>query len=106
MDKPESNAIGLLGIGAWLLGVIFIACGIGGIFNLPEPAKAEPYVAQETHAQCTPEYPRGFTFPRVIAKVTKQGKKTVITMVPNELPTCTGGDLQSTWRVCTPRRYV
>ena len=102
----REDAIGLLGIGAWLLGVLFIVCGLAGVFNTPEAAKAEPYVAQEPHAQCTLEYPRGFTYPRVTTKVTKQGKKAVITTVPNELPACTGGDLQSTWRVCTPRRYV
>jgi hypothetical protein len=72
------NRIGLLGIGAWLLGVIFIAMGLAGVFDAAQAADGP---------QCTTVYPRGFKVP----KVSKAS------------PTCSGGDLQATWRICTPR---
>jgi hypothetical protein len=71
------NAIGLLGIGAWLLGVIFIAMGLAGAFDAAQAADGP---------RCTTVYPRGFTVPKV-----------------SKSPTCSGGDIQATWRKCTLR---
>lgn len=104
------NRIGLLGVAAWLLGVIFVACGIGGIFNLPEdqvkPEVHVAYVAQTLNPSCTIEYPRGFAYPRTTTGTVKLGKKQFTVTVSKEPPTCTGGELQSTWRICTPRLSV
>jgi uncharacterized ferredoxin-like protein len=88
MDR-ESNAVGLIGIGAWLLGVIFVVCGLCGVFNTAHQVKPEePLVTQGP--QCTLVYPRGF-------KLQKETKKI------SSSKTCTNGEFGSTWRACTPR---
>jgi hypothetical protein len=82
----DGTSIGLLGVAAWLVGVVFVGAGQLGTFD---PPPAAPSIV--TYGpRCTFAYPRGLN-PRVIAKVTKQPK------------TCTDGDLQVTWRGCTLR---
>jgi hypothetical protein len=82
----DGTSIGLLGIALWLVGVVFVGAGQLGTFD---PPQAAPSVVT-SGPRCTFAYPRGFN-PWVIARVTKQPK------------TCENGDLQSTWRGCTPR---
>jgi hypothetical protein len=84
----DGTSIGLLGIALWLVGVVFVGAGQLGTFD-PPAVKVAPSVVT-SGPRCTFAYPRGLN-PRVLAKVTKQPE------------TCVNGDLQSTWRGCTPR---
>lgn len=89
----REDTIGLLGIGMWLLGVLFVVCGLAGVFDLPPGIKANcvtPVAAKAPKVTKAPAAPKP-----------QWGLQEYF-----PLPTCTGGDLQSTWRVCTPRFYV
>jgi hypothetical protein len=85
----DGTSIGLLGVAAWLVGVVFVGAGQLGTFD-PPPVKAR---VETTGPRCTSEYPRGLN-PRALVRVTKK------------LKTCTGGDLQSSWRDCVSRFNV
>jgi hypothetical protein len=85
----DGTSIGLLGIALWLVGVVFVGSGQLGIWDAAPPKVPAPSVTVYS-PQCTLAYPRGMN-PWVIVKVTKYPK------------TCTGGDVQSTWRGCVPR---
>jgi hypothetical protein len=82
----DGTSIGLLGVAAWLVGVVFVGAGQLGTFD---PPPAAPSVVT-SGPRCTFAYPRGLDL-WAIAKVTKHPE------------TCENGDLQSTWRGCTPR---
>jgi hypothetical protein len=87
--KVDGTSFGLLGIAAWLIGVVFVGSGQLGIWDAA-PAKVTAPSVTVSGPQCTLAYPRGLT-PGTIARVTKRPK------------TCTDGDLQVTWRGCTLR---
>jgi hypothetical protein len=83
--KQDGTTIGLLGVAAWLIGVVFVGAGQLGTFDPPPMVKIET-----SGPRCTFAFPRGMT-PGAIARVTKKPK------------TCTDGDLQVTWGKCALR---